>query len=443
MATFNSLPVEILLEINNILETASDKAALAATCRGFNAALTSQLWTDHAKMALGWGVEKNQIPTVERAIRHGANVNARFAAFGDYCISEWHAINVAVNRGHLSMVAFLISQGADVMAYSSRLCSCSTHIDGDRYPHQFMPLHTAICSGHIDIAKLLLAKGADPNIIRTIIADPTRNTTALHMATKHGHTDLINFLVTSCGSNIDAKDEYGETPLYTICDWGSNRPDLSLSPLKAREVYDQLMALGANVHEPNDAGVDPVSAAINSGNFDLAAEMLDYGDIPDGQSRAIPVGGNHLRFYLWYREHAALERKSINRELGYIYIAALSTLRQLRVKMEGSTWNSSTCSWMPLGIGPTFVLSTQINSKDGYYYDHPPTALWIAYYNIGKFSTLVMKRFVKAGAQFEDDMVEGLSCLSTCGKMGNEHLLGALRSQRPALLVPSNAVRRR
>ena len=65
------------------------------------------------------------------------------------------------------------------------------------------PLHYAVGEGRNEIAKLLIAKGADVN------ANTNDGVTPLHFAT----TKEIAELLIAEGANVNAKDERGKTPL--------------------------------------------------------------------------------------------------------------------------------------------------------------------------------------------------------------------------------------
>ena len=63
------------------------------------------------------------------------------------------------------------------------------------------PLSCAICSGKIDIAKLLVTKGADINLKD---GGPYKRTPIFY-ASKHGHKDIAELLIKN-GADLNAKD---------------------------------------------------------------------------------------------------------------------------------------------------------------------------------------------------------------------------------------------
>ncbi|KAL3140889.1 hypothetical protein ABBQ32_005422 [Trebouxia sp. C0010 RCD-2024] len=95
----------------------------------------------------------------------------------------------------------------------------------DRHPHAvntdgteggsgYTPLHYAARGGHVDVAKLLLSKGADPN--RTTRAG---GATALHRACYMGHSRMAQLLVRS-GASASIPDSDGLTALHKAAQQG-------------------------------------------------------------------------------------------------------------------------------------------------------------------------------------------------------------------------------
>jgi len=80
---------------------------------------------------------------VQYLASHGADVNAA-ATNG----SGYNALTAAVTSGHAAVVQWLLEHGANA---------------NYRYSAGYSPLLTAAANGRLDIAKLLLAHGADPH----------------------------------------------------------------------------------------------------------------------------------------------------------------------------------------------------------------------------------------------------------------------------------------
>ncbi|MBV9300893.1 MAG: ankyrin repeat domain-containing protein [Acidobacteriaceae bacterium] len=75
------------------------------------------------------------------------------------------------------------------------------------------PLCCAATYGRKDVAKLLLARGADVN------AKGGHGTTPLHDAALLGHKDVAELLLAS-GADVRATDTFGMTPLHRAADSG-------------------------------------------------------------------------------------------------------------------------------------------------------------------------------------------------------------------------------
>jgi len=67
-------------------------------------------------------------------------------------------------------------------------------------PGSCTPLHLAALHGHLEVARVLLVKGADPNAIDECGLTP------LHWAASHGHDAVVSSLL-SHGAQVDAKNE--------------------------------------------------------------------------------------------------------------------------------------------------------------------------------------------------------------------------------------------
>jgi ankyrin repeat protein len=78
-------------------------------------------------------------------------------------------------------------------------------------------LHYTVCytEADVDLTRLLLDKGANPNAIEN-----ERGLMPLHLAADKGHKAVVELLI-SRGADVNAKDYYGRTPLSYAEDLGS------------------------------------------------------------------------------------------------------------------------------------------------------------------------------------------------------------------------------
>lgn len=111
-------------------------------------------------------------------------------------IVQWilgNNIHQAANAGDLARVrALLVSDPLSVNA---------------RDAQDMTPLHLAAAKGHLHVAEVLVANGAELNV-----ADVRYRLTPLHLAAQHGHQLMTKFLLAK-GANVDATDANGHTPI--------------------------------------------------------------------------------------------------------------------------------------------------------------------------------------------------------------------------------------
>lgn len=116
-------------------------------------------------------VEQGDLADVRLHIRNGADI------FAPPPRNQTSLLFLAASRGHVDIVRFLVSRGADVNVRES---------DG---PFSgATPLHGAASEGHVEVVRYLLRQGADINAVFK------GGLTPLMLAAAHGHTETENFL---------------------------------------------------------------------------------------------------------------------------------------------------------------------------------------------------------------------------------------------------------
>ncbi|KAI0228652.1 Ankyrin repeat domain-containing protein 27 [Lamellibrachia satsuma] len=113
------------------------------------------------------------------------------------------ALHLACTCGHMAMTEMLLERGSSVMATDY---------------HGSTPLHMACLKGHQRIALLLLHYDAS-----VISCHDNDGNTPLHMATATGHEDCVKAMLYESKmsqSNIDEKNEFGDTSLHIAAKWG-------------------------------------------------------------------------------------------------------------------------------------------------------------------------------------------------------------------------------
>ncbi len=128
-------------------------------------------------------------------------------------------------------------------------------------------LGIALARGYRDMALFLIERGAelDPG------ADHNQRT-LLHEAARGGHPELISLLVEN-GLDVNAEDEYGNTPLL-----------LATRPAHSQAVKT-LIEAGADVNASNSGGVTPLHDAASGGQVEIVRMLLAAGADPQIVSR--------------------------------------------------------------------------------------------------------------------------------------------------------------
>ena len=178
--------------------------------------------------------------TVEAArdmVEHGVDVNVKDNDGSTPLIKVvWH--------GHLDVVKYLVSQGADV----------------NEAKNGWTPLHRAAARGHLDVVKYLVSQGADVN------AKNNDGGTPFFMAAVHGHLDVVKYLV-SQGADVNAEDNDGRTPLH----WAAYNGEL--------DIVKYLVSQGVDVNAEDDAGETPLDKAIEENEDEIADFLKQHGAV--------------------------------------------------------------------------------------------------------------------------------------------------------------------
>lgn len=169
----------------------------------------------------------------------GANIDAR--SRGTWYMKDMSALHQATWDGDADMTRLLLDNGADISAVDGRgrtplhtavntgnpevvailLAKGATADDRHRANGQ-TPLHELAARGKIDAMKVLLGSGADVNACDDLQQTP------LHHAAKSRYdsagADNAAQLLISKGSNIEARDKKGRTPLLLSISWHWSMP---------------------------------------------------------------------------------------------------------------------------------------------------------------------------------------------------------------------------
>ena len=108
---------------------------------------------------------------------------------------------------------------------------------------QQTPLHWAARNGYVDVARGLIANGADLNVRETLRRTP------LHVSVEH--EEMVRFLI-SAGAAVNATDALGNTPLHLA--------------VRYHGAVTALLELGSDVSARNYLGDTALEIAIRQGN---------------------------------------------------------------------------------------------------------------------------------------------------------------------------------
>jgi ankyrin repeat protein len=180
---------------------------------------------------LEWAINADNTELVQLLLERGADVNAH----GGY------PLLTAADRGDIEIATLLIAHGAQT--------DFANDADVDTAVHQ------AARGGHIDVLKLLLAKGAK------VDAKGVNQSTPLLLAAADDHNDCVEFLL-SKGADPNTGDIEGCTPLHYAANVGYTAP------------IETLLAHGADINRKNKAGQTPLQFIIANKANQPASEAL-------------------------------------------------------------------------------------------------------------------------------------------------------------------------
>ncbi|KRZ77069.1 Ankyrin repeat domain-containing protein 17, partial [Trichinella papuae] len=206
-------------------------------------------------------------------LQNGAEINARSGS--KLGISP---LMLAAMNGNAEAVKFLIERGADITSHIEtnrntaltlacfqgkadvvRLLLQSGAVVEHRAKSGLTPLMEAATGGYVEVGRVLLEFGADPNCSPV----PTGRDTCLTIAADKGHTAFVSMLL-NYGVWLDAKTKKGHTALWLAAHGGH------------LETVAVLVAANADVEAADNRGVTPLMAAFRKGHVEVVRLLVKH-----------------------------------------------------------------------------------------------------------------------------------------------------------------------
>jgi ankyrin len=192
--------------------------------------------------------QEDGVRVAQLLLERGANVNTQRK-------DHQTPLHLASYFGNIEIVRLLLNHGADPEAAEGNM--------GDK------PLHRVACGEYksqedgVRVAQLLLDRGADINTRRK------DDWTPLHLASYFGNAEIVQLLIDH-GAEVDVMDDFGKTPLH----------DVSNGKYESQEdgvrVARLLLDHGAGVNAKSKSGDTPLELASITGRLMLAELFIEH-----------------------------------------------------------------------------------------------------------------------------------------------------------------------
>ena len=162
------------------------------------------------------------------------------------------ALYFALQHGAYNLARTVFNRAADFGATFARSLACGTWNGSDTSGPRRQPLHVAVRRGHIDMVRLLVARGADLEAESSEL-EVNSGLKPLHIAVKKGRLAIVVYLL-SQGANSEASCQMKRTPLI----WAARE--------NHTEILQYLLERGADVHKVDKKGKTALHHAVSKQN---------------------------------------------------------------------------------------------------------------------------------------------------------------------------------
>ena len=192
-------------------------------------------------------------------------------------------VSAAYEGDHDAVAAALREKGVDLNA----------KVEIDTYLY-FRSLTAAAAGGHVEIARLLLDAGADPN-------QGAGDVTPLLMAAKWRHADVVRLLLAR-GADAKHADKDGKGPLLYLFENSCDGDEKELAAMAKA-----LLEAGADPNTATKYGDQPFVRAVGCGHREVVRAFLAHGAKLDGRGRLSSGASTELTTPL----HVAVQAKNL------------------------------------------------------------------------------------------------------------------------------------
>jgi len=239
-----------------------------------------------ADVDLGMACATGDLARVRELLDRDPALVNRVSDYGSYYLGCGAPIKNAAARGHLEIVRLLLERGAD------------PNLPEEGIAPRGHALYSAAANGHYEIAKLLLEHGAHPNVEVESSADTLSRVLSngdqkmLELLCSHGAARAVHLLAhdndLQTAAAVFAVNPALADDAAALGSAASEAfvrlmlryaPELPrrVSLVKSREVTELLFANGMNPSQPDWLGITPLHESARHGNVEAAGLFLDQG----------------------------------------------------------------------------------------------------------------------------------------------------------------------